>query len=158
MPLLPIVPELVSDETLKRARTTVTDGGEEKDAIRVTSVGGSSGTDLSPVTDRIGDVNGGTWFPIDPGHAPLLDIQRGISKALMLPTGSSTVYTLLDELNNDKMIDLITYTSDIKNSTDDIKNATDSVVDVTGTQSDAAWSGTGDGTVIALLKGIFNIL
>lgn len=153
-----VVPQLVEDNSLKRARTTITEGGEEKDAIRVTSVGGSSGTDLSPVTDRIGDVNGGTWVPSDPGQAPLLDIQRGISNALMLPTGTSTVYTLLDELNNDRMSDLINYTSDIKNSTDDIKYNTNATATATGTQSDAAWSGTGDGTVIALLKGIYNIL
>ena len=47
MPLLPVVPELVSDVTLKRARVETADG----DAIRVES---TTSVDLTPVTETLG--------------------------------------------------------------------------------------------------------
>lgn len=47
MPLLPVVPELVSDVTLKRARVETASG----DAIRVES---TSEVDLTPVTETLG--------------------------------------------------------------------------------------------------------
>lgn len=53
MPLLATVPELVSETTLKRARTTIVEGGVEKDAIQVTTVGDTP-VDLTPVTETLG--------------------------------------------------------------------------------------------------------
>lgn len=104
-----VVPLLVSDENLKRARTEV--NGE--DVIRVASTGTdpqniADGAGLSPAKTVVGSVN--------------YKLAELVSKA-------------------------ITNTSN-----------TDSLSTATGSVSDDAWTGTGDATVISLLKGIVNKL
>ena len=105
----PVVPLLVSDENLKRARTEV--NGEE--VIRVASTGPdpqniADGTGLIPAKTVVGSVN--------------YKLAELVSKATTNATN------------------------------------TDSLSTTTGTVSDAAWTGTGDATVISLLKGIVNKL
>lgn len=76
MPLLPIVPELVSDTTLKRARTT-TGGGEE--AIRVASTIDPS--NLDPVTNSLGKTDDAAWDGSDP-DATVISLLKGIVNKL----------------------------------------------------------------------------
>lgn len=105
-----VIPELVSDVNLKRARTEI----NGKDAIRVVTTG--TGT-----------------FSIDP--------QDFANSMGLVPaqTADDSVKARLDTLVN--------LSSTTKDEVTNIKNTQGSV-------SDAAWNGTGDATVISLLKGI----
>ena len=89
-----VVPDLVEDVSLKRARTEV--NGD--DAIRVTTLNSADLTTVNTNTDS-------------------------------LVTTTDTINTTVSAINSTQ-----------------------------GSVSDAAWSGTGDATVISLLKGIVNKL
>ena len=104
-----VVPLLVSDENLKRARTEV--NGE--DVIRVTS----TGTDPQDIANAAGLAP--AKIDADSVSAKL---DRLVTKATTNASNTSTLST------------------------------------TTGSVSDAAWTGTGNATVISLLKGIVNKL
>ena len=104
-----VVPLLVSDENLKRARTEV--NGE--DVIRVAS----TGTD----PQNIADGTGLAPAKID-ADSVSAKLDRLVTKATTNASNTSTLST------------------------------------TTGSVSDAAWTGTGNATVISLLKGIVNKL
>ncbi len=151
-----VVPQLVEDNSLKRARTTITEGGEEKDAIRVTQAGG--GLDSQGVADAMGKQASSIATGSVLDH--LDDINNSTGRA------NYTIGTQSDPLKsysqdgsiNGRLRYISKITNDISMDGSDISTHTSAVRTATGTQSDAAWSGTGNGTVIALLKGIYNKL
>lgn len=109
-----IVPQLVEDNSLKRARTTITEGGEEKEAIRVTSVGGNGNLDSQGVADAMGK----QASEVLPGSV-LSSLHQGLASDIIRNSTLSTIETNTDVL---------------------------------GAKSDAAWSGTGSGTLNAVAK------
>lgn len=66
------------------------------------------------------------------------------------------------EINGDDAIRVTTLNSadltTVNTNTDSLVTTTDTINSTQGSVSDAAWSGTGDATVISLLKGIVNKL
>lgn len=66
------------------------------------------------------------------------------------------------EVNGDDAIRVTTLNSadltTVNTNTDSLVTTTDTINSTQGSVSDAAWSGTGDATVISLLKGIVNKL
>lgn len=123
-----VVPQLVEDTNLKRARTEV--NGE--DAIRVVTSGAGTitidpqdfadGTGLAPAQTNAGSVND--------------NLATTATNTGSLVTTTGTINTTIGTMNT---------TLGTINSTQ-------------GSVSDAAWSGVGDATVISLLKGIVNKL
>lgn len=161
-----IVPQLVEDNSLKRARTTITEGGEEKEAIRVTSVGGSGGgLDAQGVADAMGlaaseVLNGSVLKQLQDTKADVSELLTKTNSISGYTSGAKTVLGAIGDsawagsggttiMGTQKRITL---------NSNEILTNTANVATATGTQSDAAWSGTGNGTVIALLKGIYNKL
>jgi len=61
-------------------------------------------------------------------------------------------------LNSADLTTVNTNTDSLVTSTDNIDTTTLAINTTQGSVSDAAWSGTGDATVISLLKGIVNKL
>lgn len=123
-----VVPQLVEDTNLKRARTEV--NGDE--AIRVVTSG--TGT-----------------FTIDPqefadgtGLAPAQTDVGSVNSHLTTLVSNSTTNT--------------TNTGSLVTTTGTINTTLGTINSTQGSVSDAAWSGTGDATVISLLKGIVNKL
>lgn len=136
-----VVPDLVEDVSLKRVRTAV--NGE--DAIRVVSAG-SGGLDSQGVADAMGKrasqvLNSSVLGNLDLAVVHTEEISRDTRD--IDSNVSSLEYTLSHDIL-DTLVYSDTYLSNINTAT--------------GTRSDAAWSGTGNGTVIALLKGIYNKL
>ena len=114
MPLLPVVPELVSDVNLERSRVELQDGST---AIKVTE---TTPADLTPITDTLGETTD--------------------------TIADSTVIGLLKQE--------VAKTTDLST----LESTSSTIATTQGSVSDAAWSGTGDATVISLLKGIVNKL
>lgn len=79
MPLLPVVPELVSDATLKEA--SVESGGNSY--LRIT---GETETDLTPITTTLGSPSDSAWDGTDP-EASVISILKGIYDKADTPTG-----------------------------------------------------------------------
>lgn len=152
-----IVPQLVEDNSLKRARTTITEGGEEKEAIRVTQAGGG-GLDSQGVADAMGKQASTIATRSVLNHLDNINVNTG--------RADNTIGTQSDPLKsysqdgsiNGRLRYISKITNDISTDGSDISTYTSAIRTATGTKSDAAWSGTGDGTVIALLKGIYNKL
>lgn len=165
-----VIPKLVEDASLKRARTEVEIGGETKDAIRVLPAGGA-GLDAQGVADAMGkepvsvetySVSGrlqsmqqslntiqGSVGPLGAG----VGISDAIGEKNDAPWsgyGDGSViavekgtYDLIDGFQS-PVSDIVTFSANIKNGI--------------GNQGDSAWSGSGNATIIALLKGIYNKL
>lgn len=222
-----VIPKLVEDASLKRARTTITEGGEEKEAIQVTQVGGSldsqgvaDGLALAPssvvsgsATDTIRRIEVNTLYlneinnvlgtdsdikidssqdgtvssrirqlSSDTAHifsdvGQLLAATGSRSDSAWSGTGSGTLNEIAKRTSNDThaAADVLGTQSDadvfpnrdgsingrvryISNAITTIDSNNYKTAEAAGTQSDPAWSGSGDGTVIALLKGIYNKL
>lgn len=69
-----VEPKLTEDTTLKRARV---DLDSQTSAVRVTGV---TPTDLSPITDALGDPDDAAWSGV--GNATVISLLKGISNIL----------------------------------------------------------------------------
>lgn len=198
-----VVPQLVEDNSLKRARTTITEGGEEKDAIRVTSIGGNENLDSQGVADAMGlqasttaqnsvlDYLASTksnlattktlTASVDNNTFMTRDWLGNKTDVAWSGTGDGTLNAIAKRTSNDVhsigfSVEAVgtNYDQSVSSSSDGsingrlkwISSQIDNVLvgdvyniqNATGTRSDTAWSGSGNGTVIALLKGIYNKL
>ena len=121
-------PDLVQDVSLKRARI---DGENNTSTIRVSGTFSESTTDITPLTDALGATT-------DTSNDPTL---IGLTKS-----------------NNISIIRLENTTTDIGAYTGSIVTNTGKAATSLGDKTDAAWSGSGSGSIIAILKSIYTKL
>ena len=121
-------PDLVQDVSLKRARI---DGENNTSTIRVSGTFSESTTDITPITEALGATT-------DTSNDPTL---IGLTKS-----------------NNISIIRMDNTTTHIGSVLGGVQTNTQNTATALGSKTDTAWSGSGDGSVIAILKSIYTKL
>lgn len=152
-----VIPKLVEDASLKRARTTITEGGEEKEAIRVTPAGGNGNLDSQGVADAMGKQAAEVL-----SGSVISSLQQGLASDLIRNTTLTSIETNTDVLGT-KSDAAITPTQDgsissrLKMISSYDKTTSDnssSTVDVLGSRNDTSTSSSYNGSINGRLRYI----
>lgn len=158
-----VVPQLVEDNSLKRARTTVIDEGQEKEVIQVTPIGAPT-VDAQTIADAMGKAPTSTTSN---SVCDRLEVLGTKSDAAVSGTQSGSINGRIRnlELTSASMYQYLinianyigSFTSSAWSGTGDgtLNEVAKRTSIATGTQSDPSWSGIGDGSVIAIEKATY---
>lgn len=142
-----VIPKLVEDASLKRARTTITEGGEEKEAIRVTPAGGNGNLDSQGVADAMGMSASNMTSTSVLGYLAN-NTQANVAINTYLSDISSTVGSQADSTwagSGDGTLNAIAKRT---------SNDTNTVAYVLGTDSDIKIDSSQDGTISSRIRQI----
>ena len=132
-----VIPKLVEDASLKRARTEVEIDGEKKDVIRVLPAGGA-GLDAQGVADGMA---------LAPSNSATSDSAIGVALRI-----NSTVNGISSKIGS------AAESAWEGSGAGPLIAVEKRTALAAGAPTDSAWSGSGNATIIALLKGIYNKL
>lgn len=160
-----VIPKLVEDASLKRARTEVEIDGEKQDVIRVLPAGGA-GLDARGVADAMG-----LELTTVAANSVLGYLQY--NETMDMNTHETSMNTAVIKNDAHAAAEVLGTASDpavtsgnsgsinsrlryVSAGLDDIGYATVNINTNTGTSASAAWTGTGNGTLISIGKRTSN--